>query len=217
MRAPPLPEYFNYTPRQQHAGVPLTQQSPTAPTPLILHCYNVHVWARDWIELTLVLWWIFSISPVPLNNLKSKQWAVLLPPSEQSAAWTSAGGIWLAGLALISLTRPWGHPGLSAGGRIYSDLSFLPSPVLRLSPSPSLSPSGVDEVRDHITGVWPPVSLILPLCLAHTQLYNSMPIVPPLSLYHKLAGTNIKKAKQAAFEPLIWFLPLWECCNLPGI
>lgn len=69
----------------------------------------------------------------------------------------------LAGLALISVTRRRGHPVPSVGGENLSKPFLTSSP-----PHPQLPPSGVDEVRDHVAGVWPPVSLIPPLSLAHT-------------------------------------------------
>lgn len=50
-------------------------------------------------------------------------------------------------------------------------------------PSPSLPPSGVDEVRDHITGVWPPVSLILlPQLGTHTAVQQHAHCASPFTL-----------------------------------
>lgn len=48
-------------------------------------------------------------------------------------SWKCAGGIELAGLALISVTQQWGHPVLSVGGRICPKL-FLPVSLLYALP-----------------------------------------------------------------------------------
>lgn len=71
----------------------------------------------------------------------------------------------------------------------------FPSLVLCLSPSPLLPPSGVDEVRDHISGVWPSVCLILPLSLAFTHRCTT---AYPLCLFFPLPACRYKYKESKA-------------------
>lgn len=62
MRAPPLPEHFNYTPRQHHAGV--LPSSPVSPLSFILSIYHY----INMILQTVGSKCIFPISAVQQNN-----------------------------------------------------------------------------------------------------------------------------------------------------
>lgn len=101
-----------------------------------------------------------------------------------------AGGMWLIGLCLISVTWWWWGIVVPVGGNLFSS---------------SLPPSGVDEVRDHINGVCPAILLILLPCLAHIQLYNSTLIALLLSLYHQRADTTLKKGSRLVLLHLFDF------------